>query len=709
MSDEERFYEEDPLDADRSPGGEKKLPELDIDEDASNLVTELLDRKGSGGLEALREIARSMVEDFDEAWEGSADYRARRAADLKILLCDLPPKDFPFEDAANVHVPQMLEAIMRLVSRYKGEIFGDRTSVFNVIPLGPDDKERAEILTKHGNWQLREDIPDFYSQMSKAILEWFLSGDVTVHSHYDAFRKQNRHESLSCEEFVTPYMTGAPMPDYSNCPYYVRIHNMKAHELQAMEGWEGVDAVIKRTRPSWDDEPETPLSDSVAEVEGIDKPEGTESGGSYKILQYEGWKMLPGQTRPRWVQGYIHHATGNLMQLSIHEEPSWKERARYKAQIEERDRYFSDKGLYESEAQKRAAAQEFLMQPGADPMAMQEAQMTLQQPELPPPMMPAWMADADGDNANALPPPMEMTPIYMFTHGQFLVPPAGNLGIGPGRQQADLNRMSNTAASQFSDSATLANCSVIVTSGLVDFERPFEWTPGGVNKVQGVTGGELRNHIIQLDAKPANPQLLDLVRLSMEQSQSSIQSPDVLSGAAGKSGETFRGIATRVEQATKTLSVSAQDFAYEVLRPVLRCNGRLNAIHLPTDEIQHIFNHRLKESEEVRFGRGLYQQGYEVMVTADMRFNSQAQKVAEAQELVALGQQDDILKQNVAFRTRALQMYLEARDLHELVPLLQQGPPQPMQQPPQPMQGGQASQPKGANGAAGPAPEGPQA
>jgi hypothetical protein len=298
---------------------------------------------------------------------------------------------------------------------------------------------------------------------------------------------------------------------------------------------------------------------------------------------------------------------------------------------------------------------------------------------------------------------MEFSPIQMFAHGQFIVPLAGNLGLGPGRSQADLNRASNTALSQLTDSNTLANCSPLITSGLVEFERPFSYSPGSINKVQGVTGGELRNHIMPLDIKAGNPQLMELVKFSMEQSQSSMQSPDVLSGAAGKSGETFRGISTRVEQATKSMSVSLQDYAYGPFRQVLINNGRLNAIHLPEDEILFIWNHKAGTGEQVQYGKGLYQQGYEVSIGSDLSFTSEAAKSAEADLLVQMGQNDDILKQNVPFRMEALRRMLISRGLEDMVPLIQP-PPAP---PPPPGTAGQASQPKGANGPAGPAPQGP--
>ncbi len=700
MAETEEFYEEQPGDEDVAPGGGEKLPAFKYDLDAPNLVTVF--KEHPEGIKALRLLAATIGENFRKMWEDNSDARDLRASNWKIFACDLPDKEWPFEHAANVHDPLMAEAITRLLQRFKAELWKDRLNICNYAPVGPDDKAEAEAKSKHTNWQLREDIPDFFAQQAKGILEWFISGDVTFHSFYDPVRAQNRHECIGCDQFVTPFTYSGTFPDYSDAPYYARIHHLQVHELYGRKPlWEGVEAVVKRDRPSWEGEPDQPMADSAAEVEGIEIPE---EGSTYKIIQYEGWEMLPDQDRPHWIQAFYHVSTGHLMQLSVHEEPSWKERERYETQMGQREEYFQHRDMFDGQATERATAQEMLSGSGstADPMQAQQAQSILMQPPLPPPRMPGWMnapTGEDDEEGDDLPPAMEMRPIHMFTHGQFIVPLAGNQGLGPGRQQADLNRMSNTALSQFTDSATLANCSVLITSGLVEFEREFDFSPGSINKVQGITGGELRNHIMPMDARPANPQLMELVKFADDKSQSSMSSPDVLSGAEGKSGETLGGINLRVNQASAGLAVSAQDFRDGPMRQVLINNGRLNAIHLPEDEVLHIMNHKTKQQDSVPYGRGLYQRGYNVTATSDASFIPKAIKQADANALVQMGQNDDMLKQNVAFRTEALKRYLEAHDLHDMVPLLVQAAPmQPPVQSPLPVEQGQASQPKPANG-----------
>jgi len=53
-------------------------------------------------------------------------------------------KDFPYKDAANVHVPIMLENITRVWLRMDGELFGDKSNVFGVSSLGPQDDAQGK-------------------------------------------------------------------------------------------------------------------------------------------------------------------------------------------------------------------------------------------------------------------------------------------------------------------------------------------------------------------------------------------------------------------------------------------------------------------------------------------------------------------------------------------------------------------------------------
>jgi len=141
---------------------------LKYDDDEPNLVPIFME--SVKGIDAIDELSERVYKDFNNAWEASEEWREDKAQEWKMFSGKLPPKGWPFKGCANVHVPIVLENITRLQFRTMAELFGDWTNVFGVVPVGPDDQQDAEILSKHGNWQIREQIVDFQRQMARATL-----------------------------------------------------------------------------------------------------------------------------------------------------------------------------------------------------------------------------------------------------------------------------------------------------------------------------------------------------------------------------------------------------------------------------------------------------------------------------------------------------------------------------------------------------------
>ena len=214
--------------------------------------------KSEEGREELDEIASDVVRMFDTDWKGCDGWRKWVSKVNKLYAGELPPKEAPWENAANPHVPILLENTSRIHSRVSAELFGDFSNICSVPPMGDMFQNEAEIVETHSNWQLREQIPDFPRQMDRALQNFLLLGDVTIHSTYDFEEQRNRHDTLSADEFVVPYGFTSVMPDYGDCHHYTRVLRYYKHQVQAMRGkWLNVDEVLDE-KPSWEDEPETP-------------------------------------------------------------------------------------------------------------------------------------------------------------------------------------------------------------------------------------------------------------------------------------------------------------------------------------------------------------------------------------------------------------------------------------------------------------------
>lgn len=715
--------EDDGESGDFLPTGEdaEEATEFEYDDMSPNLVPVFMGH--TDGKQALREIARKVFDDFEEARESSQEYRDRMGRDWKLFSGELPPKDFPYTNSANAHVPLMCENMLRLTSRVEGELFGDFSRIYGVVPLSAAHEKEAKILEMHGNWQLREDIPDFSRQMSRAVLSFFVFGDVISHSFWDPETRRNKHEVLTPDDFFLPYLHVTTEPDFSDTPYYGKILRYYPHQLEARKNsWYDVDKVLGDEPPSWDDIPEALFRQSVAETTGISEP-GEQGNAPYTLIHYEGWLTLPGQSKQRFCQVIMEHHSRVLLSFTIHEEPEWRDKLRFDRELQELDEYRRAQGQFTmAEAAydaNLARGRAKVQTPGIEDALRSELTDTLD--ALPPPVMPVgprWMKGKE-DDLDLQPEPPIMSPIRMFAHGVCIENMAGAHGLSFGRMQADFNRAANVLTSQFIDAGTLSNCWTLLTTDVVKFDTPFQFAPGRVNKVRGLTGQELKANIMELKPAPANPQMLQMANQIYEWSSQAVQSPAVLSGEAGKSGETFRGLSSRIEQATKQIAVPSRRFSITWLKQVLMYNGRLNAIHLPESQVIEVVDPGNPLVQTIRVDRDMYARGYKFSIRADLRFTSEGQKVQEKMELVQLPAVVPQLANNVAFVYEAVRQYLDARGDMRMIETL--GPPPDAPQTPlgipppappglPPEGGGLSPTPGGVptgTSAGGPAPDGP--
>jgi hypothetical protein len=519
---------------------------------------------------------------------------------------------------------------------------------------------------------------------------------VVGHSRYDTAKKRNCHEILTSDEFVIPYTMVSVEPDMSDLPYKMQVLRYHRHELQKMRGiWENVDAVLKNKPAPWDDTPDTPLRDAAAEATKIEVPDG-QRFDPYKLIQYEGWTdQLPNQLDDRYVKIIVDYQTHNVLHLSIHEEEDWQDRMRYDQQMSELMTYREQKTMFE-EVTAQMAEQEAMSIGTMEAVTageMEKAQASvdldnLRMTPLPPaPMPPTWMDDpADPDE---LPVDIKRVPIHMYAHAVCIEPIVGTHGLSYGRMLADLNRCANVALSQFIDAATLGNCWGGLASDDFDSNGKLEISPGKINKIKGMSGDDIRKAFVELKPAPANPQLIEVVKMCAEMSQAAVQAPDVLSGEEGKSGETYRGHSARIEQATIQLGVIARNFA-NFYEQILKNNAKLNSIYLPEQEIINISAKPGTGVDPLTVRRDMYKRNYSVEIRSDLRFTSMAQRVAEADEVTALVTNNPLLAMNPALTYQAVKESFVTRQKQDMVQYMGPPPPPPVvpMQPPMPPEEG---------------------
>jgi hypothetical protein len=652
---------------------------FEYEEDEPNLVKAF--KQHPEGRAALKRLSGKCLDDFKNSWEAMSKFRANMADIWKLFSGVLDPKEPPFDKASNAHVPILMENTLRMVFRQAYELFGNWTNVFGVTPIGPDDERTAKLLSLHGNWQIRKRIKDFKRQIGhRGLLIFDLFGDVTCHSYWDPQRKCNRHETLTANEFVCANAHVSTMPDYSDVSWVAKIIYMDGHELRKMDGaWEDVGSTLKQMPPDWDDATITrELRDAIDKSLGVDS--SAHQKGQYRIIQYEGWLNLPGQDRDRYCKVLVDFQTNTVLSLAIHErvDPYDKRRFEFEQQqLQQWQQANAERQAYmqELEETKRSALSMGHEMTGDGPA--QSIMMARALEELPPPPeapMPDWMRG----NPEAQPEPAEFQPIRMFAHGVNIEPIQGILGLGTGSIHAAQNKAANIALSMFIDQGTLGNFKNFLAKGDVRFPDPFRIAPGKVHKIEGAT--DLAKDVIPLDFGEANPQLIQLIEMLVRFGNTVSNTPEVLSGEAGKSGETAQGLSARIEQATKMLSVPTGKYA-DFLTQVLENNATLNAIFMPDVEFFSVNNHdpALGDMGRQNFsvGREMYDRVYDIEISADLKFTSTQQRISEADALVQLPQAVPELAGNFAFKHSVISKSFEARNRYDLIGLLGAPPPAP--------------------------------
>ncbi len=663
-------------------------------EDELNLVKSF--KEHPEGQAALKRLALKCLTDFDAAWEATEKFRKNMADIWKLFAGTLDPKAPPMQHMANAHVPILMENTIRMVYRQAYELFGNWTQVFGVNPIGPDDEHTAKLLSLHGNWQIRKRIKDFKRQLGyRGLMAFDLYGDVTCHSYWDPQRRYNRHEILTANEFVSANAHVSTMPDYSDVSWVAKVIFMDAHELRKMSsGWEDVASTLKHLPPAWD---ESSITSELREQ--VDKNLGVDStaykASQYRIIQYEGWLNLPPSTaaqgeadggdeasepRDRYCKVVVDYQTQNILSLNIHERVDPYDKRRFEFETQQLQKYQA--GVQEvqafhqeqEETRRAALAMGHAMDPESDgpSQAIIMARSIEEMPPPPDPQMPDWM---HGD-PDAQPRQPEFKPIQMFAHGVNIEPLAGILGLGTGSIHAAQNKAANIALSMFIDQGALGNCKNFLAKGDVKLPSPLVLEPGKVHSVQGAI--DLMKDILPLEFGPANPQLVELVEMLVKMGNTVTNTPEVLSGESGKSGETAQGLSARIEQATKMLSVPTGKYA-DFLSQVLENNATLNAIFLDDAEFFSVNNHdpALGPMGQQTFsvGRDLYDRPYDVEISADLKFTSTSQRISEADALVQLPNAVPALQQNYALLHAVITKSLEARNRYDLISLLG-APPQ---------------------------------
>jgi hypothetical protein len=652
-------------------------PGLDLPDDAVNLVPYLLeqgaaDPKVKDYLE--KTLPKQIVDHFNEDWDARAPWMEKRKDRIALYLGDLKEKKEPFKNCANMHVPILSSRILRLASRVWTEIFKQGQPIFSVHVSSSVDQERADFVTKHQNWQFRSEIPEFPRHVFRFLIDFFRDGDGVFDSYRDLEKNVNRHEYLSPEEFVYPYTRKSAAVDMSDVPRKTKVlfpYKRDLEKMQKLGFYAQVDKVVKE-EGSHDTEHEQVTKDAVDKYEGKDRQEHL-SDAPYYLFEYHGWSKLPYQEEEIPIRAVLHPKTMTLLGLYSRYYDDPEDSARFQKQSIEHDQYLQAIGQYQQAMQKEKEVLARIQEPDVPQDESLAIAQQVQQYRPSAPISPQWMQH-DEQGLPKPPEPCKQKIIERFSHGVCIENPDGSHGLGIGMLLMPHQKAAQICLNQFIDQGTLANGDRGVWHENLKLDPGVHNVdPGTFERVHGVPPDQLEKAIVQFKSSPANTQLLQGVQMQMADADAISSAPDVLSGQK-EGDETFRGQATRLEQATKQLTLHASNVLM-CLDQVAKNNALLNFMYEPEQHLLDVLDPATQKMTPIKVGRELYRGGFSIIFSADLSFTSRAARIAEADD--ALGMVTKGIPPQLASMILKPQMFaalaincLKARGLNELVALV---------------------------------------
>lgn len=278
--------------------------------------------------------------------------------------------------------------------------------------------------------------------------------------------------------------------------------------------------------------------------------------------------------------------------------------------------------------------------------------------------------DYDADPAGN--PTKDYEQIQYYTHYKFMENPDGFYGYGLGAKIGDLNSAVSIGMRQMLDAATLANdgnSSGFISNRLcLDGEEEVSMTIGKLKKIPDTTG-DLGQGIMMMKFPGPSESQMKIIEFLDGRAQRMAGTTEATTGDIQKNMQPTTVLA-QIEQGLEVFSSVqmglADDFGDELQKIY-----RLNQKHLPF--VEYFSVNEVTEA----ITRGDYQDDMAIQPIFDPKFSTQSQKMARAQAVGQIVQQNPFLAQNPMIANAVTRRELEAIDADNIDELVPPPPPPP--------------------------------
>lgn len=615
----------------------------------------------------LRQVGSRWLDIIHADIESSREHMDRVANQVRLFAGRRTPKNFPFEDAANIHLPILCEAILRNQGRMSDMIIPPSGEFFHVKPTGFSDKTRATVVEEHMNWQTRREMKDWRVGIDNTQMQGLMRGSAFRKVYRDTATGKNCAKYISAADFIVPYSKKSIDPTMSDIPRKTERLRLTRHELEAMEDGDyyyDVASLYENDEYGSGAIPEAAnaITDEQKKLEGVSAKRPDDPDLERVLYECHCWLKLPKLAgadfgeRQRPVIMVIDEQTAKVLSLIIREDDDPMDRVRF----ERESAQVASKREMQALAPTLHGAL-MAQDPNATP---EQVAATVPQPQPIPD-----------------PAPIKKRAIEFYLHYWCFDNPEGFYGFGLGYLLEGPNEVANSIMNQIVDAGTLAN----TVWGLIDRNARAprgerELTAGTLLEVDP-TGRSLDDIIKIIQWPGPNPAMFQVVEALRSFASEISQDSEALSGDGAKS-RTATEAKIETTLAIAEIAVIVRRFLFS-LDYEIKALARLNSIYLDektpfefavADKLGNVTVHQVTRRD--------YLNDLDIEFTAEARMASTPQRIEEAQKtletVVELAQSGLLPPPTIAAMVYAATRSLwESMNRFDLVKLMGPPPPDP--------------------------------
>ncbi len=240
------------------------MPKIEID--TTNRAVKLSKKK-------LEEIGGKVVTDYRADVLSRSEWETRRENWLKLFAGQRDPKSEPWENSANVHVPEIAIAAIQFAARALPALLPAKGLVKGHA-LDGAAYYAAKRVGNYMNWQTRYQMTEFLPDTDKMLCQLPVVGTSFKKTYFDTVKNRVVSQLVPAEELVLPYRCkGLDRTPRITHAFYLYLNDIKKR------GWAGIyhniDDLEEGSAFNAND-PGSEIKSQVDKIEGTTKTTETE-------------------------------------------------------------------------------------------------------------------------------------------------------------------------------------------------------------------------------------------------------------------------------------------------------------------------------------------------------------------------------------------------------------------------------------------------